>query len=251
MKPSCPARGIAPVAAVSLFAALLLVGGADARAASSKLRKPTLLWQSYPLIQRPVPELVQSQDAAVERTPTLQLPAAGYGTSSETLILFLLGSLAAGVAGVLLVRSSVFNRPEIFVPSMLEPEPRRQDPQAPDEPEVLAALSPTARLGLGGDGPGEVSSDEASASPETCRIFLRGEGHEYQLRAASLDLGGEWRALAASTFFPLRNEEFPIEQASSALDDLIADLERAGWRVSRLGESWYDLTFERAREEAT
>jgi hypothetical protein len=250
-----------------LIAALLLVGAADARAASSKLRKPTLLWQSYPLIQRPVPELVQSQGIAIGRTPTLQVPASGYGTSSETLILFLLGSLAAAIAGVLLLRSSVFNHPEIFVPSMPSPERQRRDQQASDEPELVVALRPTARPGSEPDESGELGRHETSVPPvlmhpprnqaaqatgvETCQIYLRGGHLEYQLFAASPEGDAGSRPVAVSASFRLRNEEFPTAQASSALDRVIADLERAGWTVSRLGASWYDLTFERSREEAT
>lgn len=274
---------------IALVAALALVGAANASgasAASTKLRKPTLLWQSYPLVQRPAPERFASQGVAIAKTPTLQVPAGGYGSSSKTLLLFLLGSLAASVAGVLLLRSSLVNKPETFIPSLPRTaEPQRPKEAASDQMDLFVALRPSSRLGLDSDETEELPTDpdvdgrptglpaprplepeaelpgkeqrllqDAPTDPaqatsvETCQVVLWGGSRKYQLYAASLAQDAGWRPLAVSTFFPLRDEETPTEQASSALEKLIAELEREGWSVSALGARWYDFTFERLRD---
>jgi hypothetical protein len=276
-------------ATVLAAAALALVGSANAwgaGAASTKLRAPTVLWQSYPLVQRPAPERFELQGTAIGKTPTLQVPAGGYGSSTETLLLFLLGSFAASVAGVLLLRSSLFDKPETFVPWMPAPaEPERPNEAASDQMDLFVALRPSSKLGLDSDeteevptnpdsnrrstelpaprpleGEGEPPGNEQRRSQETlpepaqvteveiCQLFLRSGYRKHQLYAVSLAEDAAWRPLAVSTYFPLQDEEIPTEPASAALDKLIAQLEREGWGVSALGTRWYDFTFERARE---
>jgi hypothetical protein len=277
------------LATALIAAALALVGSADAwgaSAASTKLRAPTLLWQSYPLLQRPAPERFELHGTAIGKTPTLQVPAVGYGGSTETLLLFLLGSLAASVAGVFLLRSSLFERPETFVPSMPWPaEPQRPNEAASDQLDLFMALRPSSTLGFDSDETEEVSTSpdydgrstavpaprppewegeppgkeqrrvqEAPPEParatgiEICQVFLWSGYRKHQLYAASLAEDAPWRPLAVSADFPLRDEEIPTERASAALDKLIAQLEREGWGVSALGTRWYDYTFERPGE---
>jgi hypothetical protein len=279
-----------PRATALVAAALALVGSANAwgaSAASTKLRAPTLLWQSYPLVERPGPEGFELPGTAIAKTPTLQVPAGGYGTSTETLLLFLVGSFAASVAGLFLLRSSLFEKPETFGPSMPWPaEPQRQNEAASDQMDLSVALRPSSRLGLDSDETEEVPTNpdsngrstglaaprplgwegeppgkeqrrlqEAPPEParatgvEICQVFLWSGHRKHQLYAASLAEEAASRPLAFSTHFPLRDEEIPTEQASAALDKLITQLEREGWGVSALGTRWYDLTFERRPRE--
>jgi hypothetical protein len=275
-------------ATVLVAAALALVGSANAwgaSAASTKLRAPTVLWQSYPLVQRPAPERFELQGTAIGKTPTLQVPAGGYGSSTETLLLFLLGSFAASVAGVFLLRSSLFDKPETFPWMPAPPEPQRRNEAASDQMDLFVALRPSSKLGLDSEETEEVPTDpdpngrstglptrrplewegeppgkerrrfqETHAEPsratgvEICQVFLRSGYRKHQLYASSLAEDAAWRPLAVSTYFPLEDEEIPTEQASAALDKLIAQLVREGWGVSALGTRWYDLTFERTRE---
>jgi hypothetical protein len=202
------------------------------------------------------------------------------------LLLFLLGSFAASVAGVFLLRSSLFDKPETFVPWMPAPaEPQRPNEAPSDQMDLFVALRPSSRLGLDSDETEEVPTNpdpngrstglptprplewereppgkeqrrfqETHPEParvtevEICQVFLRSGYRKHQLYATSLGEDAAWRPLAVSTYFPLEDEEIPTEQASAALDKLIAQLVREGWGVSALGTRWYDFTFERTRE---
>ncbi len=265
------------IALVAALAVVVTTHASPAGAASTKLRRPTLLWQSYPLVQHPAPDRFESQGVAIGKIPRLQVPSGGYGTSSRTMILFLLGSFAASVAGVFLLRSSLFDKPEAFVPSLPKPGQRQKSSEAAsDQMDLLVALRPSSRRGrdpnetedLPTTPPGspllEPEADpprkkqrvlqEAPAKAarptgvEVCHVFLRGRDRKYQLLAAPLAQGADRRAVAVSTFFSLRDEELPTEQGAAALRKLLAELERGGWRVSALGARWYDFTLERPRE---
>ena len=92
---------------VVLLAALALAGAASAAGAPAQ-RSPTLLWKTYPLVQRPAfveyrPPVLA---AGAPLTLPLQAQAGRNGMFTRTMLLLLLGSLVAAVAGLLMVRSA-------------------------------------------------------------------------------------------------------------------------------------------------
>ena len=93
-----------------LVAAFALVGTANAAPThrSTVIRVPTLLWNTYPLVQRPASSARGSRFLAAGPPPALLLRAEPhrYGVQSKTLLV-LLGSLTAAAVGFVLVRSAL------------------------------------------------------------------------------------------------------------------------------------------------
>ena len=96
---------------VVLVAALALAGGASTGSAapSSAQRSPTLLWHSYPLVQRraAAESRPPALAAALPNSFALRAGPGKTGVVTPTMLLLLLGSLIAACAGVLLVRSAL------------------------------------------------------------------------------------------------------------------------------------------------
>jgi hypothetical protein len=83
---------------------------------------------------------------------------------------------------------------------------------------------------------------QTGASVESCEIKLWRGYVKCQLYAT---LRGSEEALAVSGYFRLRDQEAPSPSAQHALNDLLADLEQAGWTVVSVGAIWYQQQLQR------
>ena len=125
--------------------ALTLLGGAQAQAARDPLTAPTLLWKTYPLVQDPFSPRYRLHATAVGGVPhplPARIPEGGSGLSSQTLLLLMLASLVAGLAGLLLLRSALAHEGYDWS----SPRPRRKRPRKPSadsSAEMLVALKPS------------------------------------------------------------------------------------------------------------
>jgi hypothetical protein len=77
---------------------------------------------------------------------------------------------------------------------------------------------------------------------ERCEIKLWRGYAKYELYAAN----GPEDAWATSPPFRLRTKEAPDAAALQVLADLLADLERSGWKVVASGPAWYERRLERS-----
>jgi hypothetical protein len=85
------------------------------------------------------------------------------------------------------------------------------------------------------------------AGGEVCEIRLWRGYVKCQLFAAPLT--GSEAAIAVSSYFRLRDEDSPGDEARLALRDLIATLEQGGWTVVSRGPTWYEDRLERFAED--
>jgi len=84
------------------------------------------------------------------------------------------------------------------------------------------------------------------AGVEVCEIRLWRGYLKCQLFAA---FPGSEYAIAFSSYFRLRDEDSPGDEARLALRGLIAALEEGGWAVVSRGPSWYEDRLERLKED--
>jgi hypothetical protein len=127
--------------------ALTLLGGAQAEAARDRVNPPTLLWKTYPLIQDPFSPHYGFRATAVGGLPhplPARIPQGGSGMTMQTLVLMLV-SLVAGVAGLLLLRSTLAHAGYDWSPT----RPRRKQPKKPrvdSTDDMLVALEPSTAV---------------------------------------------------------------------------------------------------------
>jgi hypothetical protein len=95
-----------PALLVALVAAAVLAGAANAARTAAK-PSPTLLWQTYPLVQRPGSDGYRVRTFAVGVPRAHALRSQPGGMLSQTMLLLLLGSVVAAFAGVLMIRSAL------------------------------------------------------------------------------------------------------------------------------------------------
>jgi hypothetical protein len=102
--------------ALTLALALLLLGGGQAEAAKSPVTHvPTLLWNTYPLVQDPFSPRYRIH-AVASTAPFHSLPLAatpsgtGSGKQSRLLLLLVIVSLGPAVLGLFIVRSALRGR---------------------------------------------------------------------------------------------------------------------------------------------
>jgi hypothetical protein len=84
------------------------------------------------------------------------------------------------------------------------------------------------------------------AGVEVCEIKLWRGYIKCQLRAA---LRRSEAVIAVSSYFRLRDEDSPGDEARLALRDLIATLEQRGWTVVSRGPTWYEDRLQRGARE--
>jgi hypothetical protein len=125
--------------------AFTLLGGAQAQAARDPLTAPSLLWRTYPLVQDPFSPRYRLHATAVGGVPhplPARIPEGGRGISSPTLLLLMLASLVAAVAGLLLLRSPLASAGYDWSST----RPRRKRPRKPRDDsshDMLVALKPS------------------------------------------------------------------------------------------------------------
>jgi hypothetical protein len=265
--------------ALTLALALLLLGGGQAEAAKSPVTHvPTLLWNTYPLVQDPFSPRYRIH-AVASTAPFHSLPLAatpsgtGSGKQSRLLLLLVIVSLGPAVLGLFIVRSALAHAPSDWAtarrsrpaepaegediltalqPSRVVPEPQRAEPS----PEITATRRAVPQA-KNGERRAEMRSRALQARAErsvgkrvdTCRVMLwRGELTS-QLYAESDLADGSWRPLSVSGFFRLEDEDVPATNALAALENLIAQLENDGWAVISEGPHWYEIELERNADE--
>jgi hypothetical protein len=125
--------------------ALTLLGGAQAQAARDPLTAPNLLWRTYPLVQDPFSPRYRLHATAVGGVPhplPARIPEGGNGMSSPALLLLMLASLVAALAGVLLLRSPLANAG--YGSNSTRPRRKRpRKPRADSSADMLVALKPS------------------------------------------------------------------------------------------------------------
>lgn len=130
---------------VGVLLALSLLGGTQAQAARDPVTAPTLLWKTYPLVQDPLSPRYRFQAIPVGGLPR-PLPArvseGGSGMTSQMLMLLMLTSLVAGVAGLLLFRPGLASAGYDWM-SRHTPRKPRTEPTA----DMLVALKPSTATG--------------------------------------------------------------------------------------------------------
>lgn len=130
---------------IGALLALTLLGGEQAQAARDPLTAPNLLWKTYPLVQDPFSPRYRLHATAVGGVPhplPTRIPEGGSGMSSPTLLLLMLASLVAAVAGLLLLRSPLANAGY----DLSSTRPRRKRPRKPtadSSADMLVALKPS------------------------------------------------------------------------------------------------------------
>jgi hypothetical protein len=233
--------------AVPLAVLVLLAPASAARAAGSPVnRQPTLLWQTYPLVQDPASPRyrVRTFAAGSERLLPLAGPT-GNGAPSQGQLLLLLGSLAAALAGMLFLRSAMATASRAGNVGAAPADPLPEPPGPP--PPRLRVVPPPAEEP---DDCAPVSTMPQPAKAETCKVVLWHSHLKHQLYVASLAQDAGWRPLAVSPFFRLEHEDVPTDQASTALKMLVDQLGREGWTVVSEGKRWYDYTLARSRADS-
>jgi len=133
---------------IGVLLALSLQGGAQARAARAPVTAPTLLWKTYPLVQDPRSPRYGLHATAVGGLPRplpARVPEGGVGLTSPMLLLVMLASLVAGVAGLLLLRSTLAHAGYDWS----SPRPRRKEarkPRTDANADMLVALKPSSAI---------------------------------------------------------------------------------------------------------
>jgi len=227
---------------IGALLAVTLLGGAPAQAARDPLTAPTLLWKSYPLVQDPFSPRYGIHVTAVgglAHPLPARMPEDGSGLSSQMLLLLMLTTLVAGVAGLLLLRSE-------FAGAGYDRSPKRTRRTA--RPGGRRTLSQLPRpldhpVGRPGTAHRRRKSSAAETGGQRCEIGLWHGYVKYQLYASSEGAGA---CVALSDFFHLRDEDAPTRKALAELENLVTRLEARGWAVVDDGPRWYDVRFERA-----
>jgi hypothetical protein len=133
---------------IGVLLALSLQGGVQAQAARAPVTAPTLLWKTYPLVQDPRSPRYGLHATAVGGLPRplpARVPEDGVGLTSPMLLLLMLASLVAGVAGLLLLRSTVAHAGYDWS----SPPPRRKrarKPRTDSTADMLVALKPSPAI---------------------------------------------------------------------------------------------------------
>ena len=130
---------------IGALLALTLLGGAQAQAARDPVTAPTLLWKTYPLVQDPFSPRYGVQATAIGGLPRplpARIPEGGSGLTSQMLMLLMLTSLVAGIAGLLLLRPALASAGYDWI-SRHKQWKRPKKPRTGSTADMLVALEET------------------------------------------------------------------------------------------------------------